>query len=436
MTFFKNKIINERGFTMVEIGVVLLISGMTMLVAANFVKQYTVSLKHEKTLEHLKYAQDALDEFFGLNGFYPCPADPTLEADDANYGRSVCRNYADAAFDPDNCTNVPLNIVCTTNSSRDGDLNGSNDVVVMGVLPFRTLFEGVVDTPFYEYHRLDGHSMLLSYAVTEHMTNNNAHNLINPASPNMGAIRVEDENNLSVVTPDDSAHFVVFSHGDNKRAAYSVSGDMHGDCMVASVAPPGPPAPTPPGPSGGSIEPEVENCDRNDAIFMQGIRSMADNDDYNDDILFYTANGHKSLWRRSLASPAGESHIYNTNVGNVGVGTDVPSHLLHVVGDLSAELSLITRNSEVCNQNETVCLDPDAIGGSGTTCPVGQVAYAFGDNEVKCRDVDWTPINSTCPLIDHDGSPATPPEQTFLRGFSNQGALYCCHEFGTCVLQP
>ena len=435
MSFFKKKIIKENGFTMVEIGIVLLISGFTMMMAANFVKQYTINAQYEKTLEHLRITQDALGEYVGLNGVYPCPADPTLGPGDANYGVSVCRDYADSGFDPDSCADTPLNINCTTQFSRDGDLNGSNDVVMMGIIPFRTLFEALEEkeTPYREYHRLDGFGMMISYAVTEHMTNTNIHNLINPTSPNMGAIRVEDENNISVVTPADSAHFVIYSHGDNKRGGYSSAGQMSGDCTVPAADPMDPPVATPPGPSGGTIEPEVENCDNNDAIFVKGIRSMADNSDYNDDILFYTVTGHKSLWKRSLASPAGESYIYNTNVGNVGVGTDMPTHQLHIVGDLSAEVSVISRNNEFCNQNETICLEPEAIGGTGTTCPVGQVAYAFGDNEVKCRDVAWTPITFSCPSYDTDSNPVTPDEPLLMRGISSEGRIYCCPKSGSTI---
>ena len=437
MSFFKNKIIKDGGFTLVEIGVVLLISGFTMLMAANFVKQYTINAQYSKTIEHLRMTQDALGEYYGLNGVYPCPADPTLPAGHDDYGISVCRNFVDPAFDPDSCAAAPLTLGCTTQFSRDGDLNGSSDVVMIGAIPFRTIYEALAEkeTPYREYHRLDGFGMLISYAVTEHMTNHDIHDLIDPANPNMGAIRVEDENNLSVVTPEDSAHYVIYSHGDNKRGGYSANGELSGECTVPAADPMDPPVPTPPGPSGGSIEPEIENCDNNDAIFVKGIRSMADNDDYNDDILFYTVTGHKSLWKRSLASPIGESHIYNTNVGNVGVGTDTPTHQFHVMGDLSAEVSIITRDSAVCNQNETVCLDPEAIGGSGTTCPAGQVAYAMGDNELKCRDVTWQPINIACPLVDTDAD-TVPDTQSFMRGFSTEGNLYCCLESGSCFDHP
>ena len=425
MSDFRNKFKTQDGFTMVEIGIVLLISGITMLVAANFVKQYTIDTQYEKTLENIEISQQAVKEFVGLNGVYPCPADPTLAPGDPNYGIASCRNYTDAGFDPDACVNVPANISCTTFSSRDGDQNGSSDVVMIGVLPFRTLAEGTVDTPYRESHRLDGYGTLFSYAVSEHMTNTVQHSLINPANPATGSIRVEDENQVSLTVPDASAHFVIYSHGENRRGGYSSEGNMGENCMVSIGAlPPALPAP---GPSGGGIQVEIENCENNDAIFVKGIRSLGDNDDYNDDILFFTSTGLTPLWKRSLASPDGESYIYNTNLGNVGIGTDLPSHRLHIVGDISAENSVISGDSEYCNQAEGACVDSSALGGAGSQCGANQVAYAVGDNEIKCRNVAWTGPNKSCTPIN-----ALP---SFMQGFSNLGNLYCCNSNGDCEQQ-
>lgn len=434
-------ITRDQGFTLVEIAIVLLVSGFTMLVAANFVKQYTIDTQYEKTLENIELSQRAVEEFVGLNGFYPCPADPTLDPTDPAYGLENCRVYSAGTFDPDNCVDVPANMSCTNAFSRDGDNNGSNDVVMIGVLPFRTLAAGVVDTPYREANRLDGYGTLLTYAVTEHMANNDVHSLINPINPGTGSIRVEDENQISLTVPVASAHFVLFSHGENRRGGYSASGDMIDNCMVSAGGgpPPPPPALPAPGPSGGGIQVEIENCENNDAIFVKGIRSLGDNDNFNDDILVYTSTGLNPLWRRSLASPTGESYIYNTNLGNVGVNTDIPTHRLHVVGDISAQDSFVSGDSEFCDQTEGACVDPEFLGGSGMPCPGNQAAYAIGsdgedadgdgtlDNKIQCRPVDWQPQAKLC--LDIGGQPS------FMQGFSNLGNLYCCTEAGTCAVQ-
>ncbi len=429
MYSFKKVISSNKGFTLVEIAIVLLISGFIMMIVANFVKQYTIDSEFIKTNENIEMVKTALQEYVGLNGVYPCPADPTLSPNDANYGVAQCRDYVSGSFDPDNCSNVPLNITCTTVGSRDGDDNGAQDVVMIGVIPFKTLTDGVVDTPFREYHRVDGYGSLFSYAVTEHMTNTNIHSLANPVNPKTGAIRVEDENRRSVTIPDASAHFVVFSHGENRLGGYSISGDRNGNCMVSlGSAPPAPPAPGPITVAG--IKLEIENCDNNDAIFEQGIRSLGDNDFYNDDILVYIATGMTPLWKRQITSPVGESYIYNTNLGNVGIGTDTPSEKLHVMGSIEAEKAAISGNASFCNQAGTDCVDPEFIGGNSVPpCPSGEVAYAIGNNQIECRPVTWS-WNSAkqCVALSNGNT-------SYLRGFSNQGNIYCCDTSNNCEVQ-
>ncbi len=418
----------QKGFTLVEIAIVLLISGISMMVAANLVKQYTIDTKYIKTLENIEMVKTALQEYVGLNGVYPCPADPTLGPNDANYGVASCRNYTAGSFDPDACVNVPANITCTTVASRDGDGNGSPDVVMIGVIPFKTLADRVVDTPFREFHRLDGYGMLFSYAVTEHMTNTAIHSLSNPVNPRTGAIRVEDENRRSVTIPDNSAHFVAFSHGENKRGGYSASGRRSGNCMVALGG--GPLGPPPAGPiTVSGIKLEIENCDNNDAIFEQGIRSLGDNDSYNDDTLVYVATGISPIWKRQITSPPGESYIYNTNTGNVGIGTDNPQEKLHVRGSIKARKMAISGNDRFCKQDGTNCMNPSFIGGAGDACDPGEVAYAIGENEIECRTISWNwNSNKQCTTLSNGN-------ESFLRGFSNLGNIYCCDTNDNCEIQ-
>ncbi len=412
----------QAGFSLIEIAIVIMISGFIMIAAARFIKLYTINLQYEKTLDNIRISQSAINEFFGLEGRYPCPADPTLSPSDSNYGIERCRSVADLTNNTNNCNGTPNNLFCPAPGSifsRDGDQNGQPDIIMIGIVPFRTLADTVVDTPYRESHRLDGYSTYYSYAVTEHMSDRTKHDIINPANPNTGGIRVEDENDISLTVPDDSAHYVIYSHGDNRKGGYSSSGTMINDCLV-SLVPGAPMAPTPSGPSVSGIDDEIENCDNNDAIFRKGIRSIADNDEYNDDILFFKATGNIPLWKNSLAN---QNHIYNTNLGNVGVGTISPTHKLHVVGDLSSQSN--TMANGYCDGIGNDCLFPSAIAGSGsaltesgatqTKCPPNEVAYAIHENKIVCRKVDWVApsIQKNC------------PSGEYLIGFSNLGNIRC-----------
>ncbi len=439
----KKYISDQHGFTLLEIAAVLMVSGVVMVAAAQFVKLYNITAKHESTLDHAHKTKAALREFVALEGRYPCPADPTLSPGDANYGEERCRNFAAPAFDPDHCVNTPLNITCHDENngvfSRDGDNNGTVDVVVEGIIPFRTLYDTIVSTNYRELHKKDGHGQLFSYAVTEHMTNTNLYNTTNPVNPRTGAIQIVDENNINMTVPPSSAHYAVFSHGDNGRGGYTQDGQQVDNCLVSTLPPPAPPSLPAPGPNGGAIDLEIENCDRNDAIYVQGIRSLADNSSYYDDILVYESTGLVPVWKKSLASGA-DTWLYNTNLENVGIGTDAPTDQLHVAGSLKAEGA--TLGQQYCpnnsdGDNSTAlpadgvhdCLDPDALGGdiSQMRCADNQqVAYAIHENKLECRDVDWTPVQGT-----------TCPAGQLMNGFSNLGRIRCCNPDGSgCQILP
>ena len=408
----------QDGFTMLELALVLIISGFTMLMLAEFMRVYTINGRIEATLENTKTSQQALREFFVVQKRYPCPADPTLVPGNAEYGLEKCRSNIDIQNNPDDCTSTdigPFPLECTFQFSRDGDDNGNPDVVMIGIIPFRTLYNEVIDTPFYEVNRKDGYGVNLSYAVTEQMTYR-SHNLNNPTNPNTGAIRVVDENRISVVIPDDSAHYVLFSHGENGRGGYTQSGNMIDDCLVDAVVITDPPVEAPAGPFGAGIEIEIENCDNQDAIFVQGIQSLADNDDFYDDILVFNRPERSPLWTRSISPdvPDGESWIHNTNRGFVGVGLTDPEQHLHIDNNLTAEVT--ASGIEYCGNgaDATTCVIPARIAGSGSICPnANEAAYAIQDNQVVCREVEWTLPTVGC------------PSGEYLVGFSNRGTPLC-----------
>ncbi len=436
---------------MVELALVLMISGFTMLMVARATKVYTVGAQNDLTLTNLKMSKDALKEFAALNGFYPCPADPSLNPGDALYGVSQCRDYFTDPTILENCADDPPgSLVCINSLSRDGNSDTFPDVIIQGILPFRTLTEGqivsnigtfsatpVQSTPFAETHKLDGFGTMLSYAVTEHMTNYSRHSLSNKISPHTGGIFVRDENLIDVTIPPGSAHYVLFSTGDNAVGGYSKAGVLIENCFVNSVSGLPDPAPAPGNPTvGGGIKLDRENCDQNDAIFMQAIRSLSDDENYYDDTLVYTSIGLTPLWESNVASPVGENYIYNTNSGEVGVGTNTPIEQLHVVGNLSAQTMAIAK--EYCNEAGDDCFDPNAIAGDITDmeCPdtvagETQVITGISENKVICDTIDWTLPNKSCPTTTTAPAMGVTP-MPFMRGFSNKGNILCCDTLGNC----
>lgn len=411
----------RAGFTLVEMAIVLVISGLGMLMIAALAKNHYEQTSEQRTVENLRISEAALVQFVGNLGRYPCPADPTLPPDDPNYGLERCRS----PVLPDCSGALPPGQACANIGSRDADGNGQPDVVMIGMLPVRTIYNAVNQhVKFRENQGLDGYGNRLTYAVTESMTST-GNTPFNPVNYGLGAIRVQDENSVRLTAmPTDSAHFVLVSHGKNGEGAYSQSGAEIPDCTVLIL---GVPSPAPPGEFGG-VNPEKENCDRNDAIFVDALRGLDwGNNNYFDDIVVFRAGGFQPLWVQSLNSPLGTVWINNTNLGNVAVGpgfTD-PEQALHVVGDLSAQGGVMAQG--YCgasgpdpggNPAADDCMFAESIGGDRASMECAnpmEAAYAIEDNKVLCRQVFVAPPPP---------AKVCPPGE-FLTGISNKGNIRC-----------
>lgn len=396
----------SKGFTLVEMAIVTLVSGFFLVMIVKSYSNEFQRQKHQETREHIEATQGAINEFYFREGRYPCPADPRLPPSDPDYGMEACRPDPTVA-----CVSgapPPGEPACTSDFARDADGIGGPDRVLIGAVPFITLDLNVVDTPYAVRQGSDGYGRLLSYAVSELMTSAAA-SYLNPVNPKLGAIDVVDVNNNPVVQPQGSAHYVIFSHGETGVGAYTKRGTLVENCFVSATASP-PASGFNPGTAG--IQVELENCDNNDAIFVKDLSSYADSDDFNDDVLYFGVNPQTQIWRNSPLAPTGSTYYYNTNAGNVGVGTVSPISKLHVAGDVEAESQAMSTTIEgFCGLSGSDCLDPDFLGGSGFDCPDGEVAVGIEDNQLVCQ-----PLLSGPPTFSTDCASITPG--SFMTGFS------------------
>jgi len=399
------------GFTLVEMAIVLMLVGLIISSFIPGLKTYKTSRDFNTTRDHMELTQEVLREFYGLNGRYPCPANPNLPETDANYGLESCRATVAAA--------CPIGIICTNVGSRDADnADGDNDPttgrdpVTIGAIPSRTLADSALFAEFQIANGHDGFLMKFSYAVSELMTDQTL-TISNPANGQLGAVALKDEFNQDLLNPPDSAHYVFFSHGDNTRGAFTLEGGNVGDCTVMAM---GVPVPPPAGSNIGAagIEIDKENCDGNDAIFVKALRSLGNNDSYFDDMVFFNAITSNSLWRRSNFSPPTDAYLYNTNVGEVGIGLTNPASKLHVNGDIRTESSVIA-DGDYCALDASDCLAPEALGGTAMTqCPPGEIATGIENNDLVCIPLFAGPINFTCPFAGE-----------FVTSFTNLGSVTC-----------
>ena len=413
----------SKGFTLIEMAIVLMVMGVMIAAAVSAYRQYATSNDIDVTIDHIDRAQSELREFYGLRGGYPCPARPDAAPGDADYG------VAAAACRPEDA--CPAGLVCTTDGTRDADKDGNPDRVVIGVLPFQTLADNADYVDFKAKDGVDGFKTLFTYAVSSSMT---VHNPIDgvgcsvsrPCNVQLGAIALKDEfgrNTLNEIGTDAvdnaaTAHYVIVSHGDNRKGGYSSEGGLIDDCTFFNTASGTDDMPAPGNNIGDSdVEIEIENCDRNDGIFVKGLRSMADNDNYYDDIVYFNTSTANVLWRKSNFDPL---YQYNTNYGNVGVGVSEPLSKLHISGNLKAETSLISDGGYCAADDGNDCLQPSALMGNvaggtgGMTCPPGQMATGIENNQLVCRTLFTSTINFACP---------NPGE--YVQSFTNNGNVTC-----------
>lgn len=397
---------STSGFTLVEIALVVIIAGLVTGAAFDLYKAHRADQDDQVTRENIDLAHEALNEFFALHGRYPCPANPGLSPTDPDYGEEVCRNYG--AGDP-----CPAGLFCTEVGSRDANGNSTPDPVAIGALPAKTIRNLINAVPITPRHMVDGYDSKFTYAVSELMTEQ-TYSLLMPANSQLGAIDLRDENNRTVIEPEKSIHFVILSHGRNRKGAYLEDGTPVGGCTGIVLGTPT--TPTPGNDFGSGLDPELENCDNNDAIFVSGLRSFSNQEgQYFDDTVIFGATNLTSLWQPVPSAPHTEAYLYNTNLGSVGVGTQTPQERFHVDGTIRTQ-TMIRGDLGFCDLANDNCLNPSALGGNiaDMRCPPGEVATAISENRLICTPLFPAPVNFTCP---------NPGE--FVTSFSNLGTVIC-----------
>ena len=374
---------NNKGFTLVEIGLVVAIGGMLMVMALSAYKVYNKKQVLVQSNERIDKLNSAMIMFYAENKRYPCPALLTLPE-------------ASPLVGIEDCAGATL-----TAGARDAnlDLNLTNDNVLIGAIPFATLnipifandgdgdpTNDIVMSPFSIRDTYDAWFNKMTYAVTESMT------VEATFEEEYGAVGVNIENGGgSLLIPPDSAHYVLISHGKDGKGAYTPDGVLKTPCAGLDLN-------------------NIENCD-NDAIFINGLKNMAITNAYFDDIMRFSSWKVTSLWRQ-----VGDTDdIYNVNPGNVGIGTDTPLERLHVDGNVRATNAYA---DVFCDPTATDCMDPAAIGGDGSiiTCPnANETMIGIANNSANCETLTG--------IIVVDDTCSNP--NTLANGFNADGTLIC-----------
>ena len=254
---------SNRGYSLIELAITLIVVGILSVPAVHIYSLYSQNIRVENTEDSLARATSALGGFRSIHGRYPCPAAANTARGDLNYG------YED----------------CTVSSPGiELALNSGGDRILVGTLPFREI--GLAEEDAH-----DGHYNRLTYAVTEDLTDETTFNMSNGA---IGIVDSDTGTPNSLISPPESAHFVILSHGINDQGAWTNAGVRTAACGSATVL-------------------EQENCD-NDATFLKASRR----DDF-DDRVFYTTSIGLTHWQLSSVN---ENDIHMIRADNFTIGLD------------------------------------------------------------------------------------------------------------------
>ena len=430
-TLLMKNIRNEEGFSLLELSMVIIITGFIIAGAAQYYQIYLRQSKDAETFEDIQLIRTAVAEYYTNHGRYPCPTDPSLPYDDPNYGLEMCpgRNVAGVAV-PNLALDACWGRLCRVESERSVDLDGDGtddpQAVLVGGFPYRQMLremdvdptdidptDGIdmmpVDYDFPGEQTLDSFANKFVYAVTETMTDQTTYN------NNMGAVTIKDEFDESLVEPPDTAHYAVVSLGENGRGAYNIYGNLVGqDCDPSTV----PATYDPMNPSEVSqASIEYENCN-SDSVFVSALKNEEQGDSFNDDMVGFEVWAATELWSPSPVNPV---HIYNINVGNVGVGVIDPAERFDVEGDIQASDVLA---QQICDLSTGLaCFDASAIGGQiadgeGMSCPAGSIMTGIELGGPICEEIlpATTSFTGSCP--------AGPPKQ-YAVGVRTDGSIIC-----------
>ena len=422
----------ERGFTLVELAVVMLVAGLLLAAA---MQTYDVNLgdkARRETLDNIESVKSAVALFHAAHDRYPCPARLDLPLGHADYGKEI---------DCSGSLPVTPGAGVTRTTGRDADNIVGGDGILIGGVPFVTLelspnefgVNETVKMDLSSQQILDGWKNKLTYAVSE--------NLVQTATFNadLGAISVEDEfgtvggRNPSLVDPPGSVHFVVLSHGDNGRGAYTQNGVLVGNpCTGGAVTLPPPAPPGPPLSSGTTIE--YENCN-NDDLFISALKNDVIGNSYNDDITGFEVFVSADLWEFAPGTTFPGS-IRNKNAGNVYIGTpavlpDPDNARLNVAGKVKAVQSISAR---LCSETgDDDCFEPGLIAGDGNHAkdtdrpdPTGKRGMSCSDSSEAMTGIQEGRPNCASPFASFGSSLTdTCPGGKYMIGIKSNGTLDC-----------
>ena len=347
----------KSGYTLIELAVVMIIIGVLLAPLAAAYSSYMKKKAFEVTEDNISLVTTTIGSFRGMNGRYPCPASLTADRDDPEYGREGdCTDVITIGIGE--CTHG----VCVKQSART--LAGAPIRVRVGALPFRQL--NISENTAY-----DGYGYRLTYVLTESLGDKDRFKM------DEGGIGVVDTKDppvsvIGVGPNENTAHFLILSHGKNGAGAHLRTGALNEPCGTLSAA-------------------EDLNCQdaTTPPIYRQAQYSTAPGAQYYDDTISYFVRGEVSPW---LVNPTNQADVYLKDLSDEAkVGIDITND--DPLGDRSKINSIVRARTDVkanllCDQGGGNCTYASLIAGEDANmkCPTGYYMVGISHNKVQCRE--------------------------------------------------
>jgi prepilin-type N-terminal cleavage/methylation domain-containing protein len=416
---FKN---SHRGFSLLEMSIVMGISGFLMVTGMQMYKIYIKGLKKVETYETMNKIDNAIGTFYAGQKRYPCPADPALPISDPNAGVENCNLGAPVvAMGACNTGGGFCNV-----GGRDADKDTFPDSVLIGAIPYKTMKLARDDLNPYDT-ATDGTSLTRDDKKACNEAYTAAFNaagggtagetagaaaatalttltgLARTLCPGFMKKTLEHESSILDVGAESSldawgnqlTYAVTTRLTSNAMGVFDITlgaitvqtealvpkqlTEPKGSAMWALVSH---------GQDGngafradgvrracGTVSKDIANCN-DDSIFINGVLSMgSDPNDYFDDMTYYSASRLSSLWTNAQDDAGGdgsdsEKDIINRNTGNVGIGLAQGASVderLELANALRAQSVMSTR---VCDSTTAKCFHQENFGGpTGVKCP-------------------------------------------------------------------
>jgi type II secretory pathway pseudopilin PulG len=448
------QMVNVEGFSLIEVCIVTIISGLLFVSLFEVYSQYARHQAFDTTRDHMQQASLELNSFFAVQVRYPCPSDRTLKSTDPKYGTEVDANGItnDACnLGPTGLGLIPATVpptwtgacyttgvgvvapagtngvggVCAFRCSNAlcGDKSGSeNNIVVIGGFPLTTIRAAAGADSYGRQIMLDGWGNQLDYVVTYKLTDSGTYRF------DRGAITVHDENGNDTAGITNNAHYGFISHGPDGIGSYTTNGQMFQVC--------------------GSHNPQSyntgddQNCSNN-ATFIAGIRNDTRTALHYDDSTYFVVQTSSGLWSQVSSS----TDLYNVNPGivNVGTGNAAPTaNTALVVGDPTGGSNGIVHTdpagaakaAQVCKKDGTNCFNINALtakaGAEVISCPSGQVMDGIYTDSTGCATPPCS--HAHCRLLSGGTTFSTPvanqycpatPTMTWIVGIASDGKIIC-----------